>query len=1138
MFCTRTRGRRVHVVKNFTICRDHVAAASVQVAVPAWMRRVHRTAHFTAQQLRQLASDLSALARRPDLALARPHAATASVQALEGRVLMSGAALAGTVIGTSGSYANSGNTRAKAFDNNLGSYFDAPAANGSWVGLDLGSARSIGGIRYAPRGGGFEGRMVGGQFQASNSASFSSGVTTLFTVGSKPVANQFTTRDLSVAGTYRYVRYLAPANAYGNVAEVQVLAPGTAPAPATPAGATKLTGAAIGTAGSYNNGGNTKEKALDGNLGSYFDANVASGAWVGLDLGTAGGVVTQLKFAPRSGYTGRMVGGRFQASNTADFSSGVVTLHTVTAAPAANVFTTVSGANTAAYRYVRYLAPANSYGNIAEFQAFGTAGTTAVSAPTATPTLAGSKLGGTVIGTTGSYANAGNTREKAFDGNLGSYFDTPVGSGAWTGLDLGAGKVISGVRFAPRGGHESRMVGGKFQASNTADFSSGVIDLHAVPTKPAANVLTTATVSNTGTYRYVRYLAPASAYGNVAEVEFWGTASTSTTTAPPPASPAPDPTPDPTPLPVTTTTAGWVNSYSSNPDAYAPKVVLELLGKQVIAGHGVHVDAARTTLSAGTPLTARYQWDFGDPNGNYNTAQGWSSAHVYDAPGTYTVRLTVTDQDNRTSVATQTVNVLPDTRRSIHVAADGNDANSGLSATAAVRSVTRVAQLLDGSGANNVRVLFRRGDTFTYSQGFGVSGTNVVVGAYGTGNRPVLRRTAGSGSSIISMWYTSRNVTVRDITFDSDKPASGNSAPKTGFKAISGWGTNLVFRDCTVLNLDYGIECGQKVSGLLAQNVDAPLTTGLRGYLVWSNGDHHTFLGNRAVNSTREHIVRSSDCHHVSFAHNDFRNMNRNGVDPGDTSKGTYEMHHGSWYYLFNNVARDGGVRVGPRGGSSEPSTTASEWAVFENTRMYGNRFELWPGSHHVMIRNNRVTPTSGGYGVWIGATDGYGRQTQNVHIYNNTVYNPTAYGKFMRVDGRARDVSVVNNLYAAPNLTIGSDGNANLNIADSDLSGFSRIANNVWAKPASIAGGAEGGVCYVYPVSEQRVGYRSPAEWEAYAQVQGDVFATTHVDPATLATTSAVVAGTGVRVAGVFTDAYGNLRPLNGAFSAGAIQI
>ena len=154
-----------------------------------------------------------------------------------------------------------------------------------------------------------------------------------------------------------------------------------APAPA-PAGSAKLTGTVLGTAGSYKNGGNTAANAFDGNANTYFDGPASNGDWVGLDLGSVRSI-TQVQFAPRSGWAGRMVGGVFQASTTPDFSAGVTTLYAVTATPAAG-FTVVPVTPTGLVEFVRYVAPAGSYGNVAEIEFDGSAQETAApAAPTA-----------------------------------------------------------------------------------------------------------------------------------------------------------------------------------------------------------------------------------------------------------------------------------------------------------------------------------------------------------------------------------------------------------------------------------------------------------------------------------------------------------------------------------------------------------------------------------------------------------------------------------------------------------------------------------------------------------------------------------------------------------------------------------
>ncbi|MBP8606361.1 MAG: alginate lyase family protein [Phycisphaerae bacterium] len=138
------------------------------------------------------------------------------------------------------------------------------------------------------------------------------------------------------------------------------------------------------------------------------------------------------------------------------------------------------------------------------------------------------QLFGTVIGSDYSYDHCGATREILFDGSLENFIDIGQSGGGWAGLDLGSGvsAVITGVKYCPRKGFANAMVGGKFQASNTADFSGGVIDLYTITTAPSEGVLTSRTVNSGSAYRYVRYIQSANnGWNTAAEVQFLGTAS-------------------------------------------------------------------------------------------------------------------------------------------------------------------------------------------------------------------------------------------------------------------------------------------------------------------------------------------------------------------------------------------------------------------------------------------------------------------------------------------------------------------------------------------------------------------------------------------------------------------------------------
>lgn len=70
-------------------------------------------------------------------------------------------------------------------------------------------------------------------------------------------------------------------------------------------------------------------------------------------------------------------------------------------------------------------------------------------------------------------------------------------------------------------------------------------------------------------------------------------------------------------------------------------------------GLKVDVDGSGSTDADGT--VASYAWQFGDAAGS--TATGATASHTYSAPGTYTVRLTVTDDDGATATVTHDVTV-------------------------------------------------------------------------------------------------------------------------------------------------------------------------------------------------------------------------------------------------------------------------------------------------------------------------------------------------------------------------------------------------------------------------------------------------------------------------------------------------
>jgi endoglucanase len=180
------------------------------------------------------------------------------------------------------------------------------------------------------------------------------------TVATHLTATGYSDLDVTMESAYNYVVSANTANGESlHSAELHVSTP-----------MTKLTGTIIGTSGSWGNDpSRRKEAAMDGDIGTFYDATSGTGHWVGLDFGSdVAHVITEIRYVPRSGFSNRMVGGKIQGSNTANFSSGVTDLFTITDRPTEGVYTVQAITNPTAFRYVRYLSAPNGYCNVAEIE--------------------------------------------------------------------------------------------------------------------------------------------------------------------------------------------------------------------------------------------------------------------------------------------------------------------------------------------------------------------------------------------------------------------------------------------------------------------------------------------------------------------------------------------------------------------------------------------------------------------------------------------------------------------------------------------------------------------------------------------------------------------------------------------------
>ena len=125
--------------------------------------------------------------------------------------------------------------------------------------------------------------------------------------------------------------------------------------------------------------------------------------------------------------------------------------------------------------------------------------------------------------TTNSQTLEVNTYANAFDGDLNTFYASWERSYTWAGLDLGMTHVITKVGWSPRndGQGEKRVQLGLFEGANRPDFMDA-LPLYLITEKGKIGQMSYADVTCSKGFRYVRYVGPADARCNIAELEFYG----------------------------------------------------------------------------------------------------------------------------------------------------------------------------------------------------------------------------------------------------------------------------------------------------------------------------------------------------------------------------------------------------------------------------------------------------------------------------------------------------------------------------------------------------------------------------------------------------------------------------------------
>jgi hypothetical protein len=503
-----------------------------------------------------------------------------------------------------------------------------------------------------------------------------------------------------------------------------------------------------------------------------------------------------------------------------------------------------------------------------------------------------------------------------------------------------------------------------------------------------------------------------------------------------------------------------------------------------------------SSFGNGTTLNSTITWNFGDASGQYNTLTGFSAAHEYNTAGTYTITLTITTPDGHVGVATKTVAISADNRTTIYVSQNGSDSNNGLSPNAPIKTIDHLDQIMN----SNERVLFQDGGTYYESaHGIELNGLqHMYVGSYGSGAAPIIMYNGPTGNfTMVFTDATSQSIAVNGLTFDSIYPNNMDTQGLPAGFAPSGSGMSIL--NNKFLNLTDDIEMNQVPSNVLVQGNVSPDPTALNAYFCWMQGYEIAVIGNSVANSVGESIMRiggETANKDILIADNSVANLADQGGDSNDISKACIAVQGGSDIYIYNNHFDSGVAGEGPLGTATGANLNATvTYVVFDSNLLTNTNFVINPGSVNTIFKNNVVLGNGTNYAFGVNATEinsQFNLVTSNLYLVHNTVVEPGSSGGFLYIfNGVPGGITMDNNLFVAPNLSVGGGQEYIADNNDDNLSAFTEVNGNVWDTPASISSWTNGGLFFDSADPNSQVRWLTPAEWNSQAMVGNDMFET-----------------------------------------------
>jgi PKD repeat protein len=430
----------------------------------------------------------------------------------------------------------------------------------------------------------------------------------------------------------------------------------------------------------------------------------------------------------------------------------------------------------------------------------------------------------------------------------------------------------------------------------------------------------------------------------------------------------------------------------------------------------------------------KYEWDFGDPDsGSWGTSSGLSknresaylAAHVYEKPGTYTVKLTVTSIAGAT--AQYSTAIMVDDPEVIYAGQATTCVSTGSNfegcPTGALQVTSNDFAGLKQYLGDGKRILLRRGDAWK-AAGSGITLTDqngpFTISAFGAcsnpdrlgicENAPKIEMSADPGDDLPAVFrlHYSMDVRITDLTLQGDQNTAAISGTTEmhrilalrlrtrGFRAALGnstWDTKD-FEELALVSCD--------AAGTLL-------------YVVYLGGMRMAVIGGDFRDSSETHVLRLWQAHRTVIAHNEMSGSSLNTADGRHALKlhgpsqealartdGGRLEHPTRHVVVADNIFGSSGpwpVAVGPQDALKDERL---EDILLERNRFYpqfgnhssrevGIALHIW--ARNVTVRNNLFLAPGYGYSAVTVEPRGIEPPPSNVRLLNNTVYVPVTPG-------------------------------------------------------------------------------------------------------------------------------------------------